>query len=98
MNIAVAGTGYVGLSLATLLSQHNHVMAVDIIPEKVDMVNHRKSPIQDEYIEKYLAEKDLDLTATTDGEAAYRDAEIVIIATPTNYDSQSRTRTSFSRC
>lgn len=88
MNIAVAGTGYVGLSLATLLSQHNHVMAVDIIPEKVDMVNHRKSPIQDEYIEKYLAEKDLDLTATTDGEAAYKDAEIVIIATPTNYDTQ----------
>lgn len=88
MNIAVAGTGYVGLSLATLLSQHNHVMAVDIIPEKVDMVNHRKSPIQDEYIEKYLAEKDLDLKATMDAEAAYRDAEIVIIATPTNYDSQ----------
>lgn len=88
MNIAVAGTGYVGLSLATLLSQHNHVMAVDIIPEKVDMVNHRKSPIQDEYIEKYLAEKDLDLTATMDAEAAYRDAEIVIIATPTNYDSR----------
>lgn len=88
MNIAVAGTGYVGLSLATLLSQHNHVMAVDIIQEKVDMVNHRKSPIQDEYIEKYLAEKDLDLTATMDAEAAYRDAEIVIIATPTNYDSQ----------
>ena len=88
MNIAVAGTGYVGLSLATLLSQHNHVIAVDIIPEKVDMVNHRKSPIQDEYIEKYLAEKDLDLTATMDAEAAYRDAEIVIIATPTNYDSQ----------
>lgn len=88
MNIAVAGTGYVGLSLATLLSQNNHVMAVDIIPEKVDMVNHRKSPIQDEYIEKYLAEKDLDLTATMDAEAAYRDAEIVIIATPTNYDSQ----------
>ena len=88
MNIAVAGTGYVGLSLATLLSQHNHVMAVDIIPEKVDMVNHRKSPIQDEYIEKYLAEKNLDLTATTDGEAAYKDAEIVIIATPTNYDTQ----------
>lgn len=88
MNIAVAGTGYVGLSLATLLSQHNHVMVVDIIPEKVDMVNHRKSPIQDEYIEKYLAEKDLDLTATMDAEAAYRDAEIVIIATPTNYDSQ----------
>ena len=88
MNIAVAGTGYVGLSLATLLSQHNHVMAVDIIQEKVDMVNHRKSPIQDEYIEKYLAEKDLDVTATMDAEAAYKDAEIVIIATPTNYDSQ----------
>lgn len=88
MNIAVAGTGYVGLSLATLLSQHNHVMAVDIIPEKVDLVNHRKSPIQDEYIEKYLAEKDLDLTATMDAEAVYKDAEIVIIATPTNYDSQ----------
>ena len=88
MNIAVAGTGYVGFSLATLLSQHNHVMTVDIIPEKVDMVNHRKSPIQDEYIEKYLAEKNLDLTATMDAEAAYKDAEIVIIATPTNYDSQ----------
>lgn len=88
MNIAVAGTGYVGLSLATLLSQHNHVTAVDIIPEKVDMVNHRKSPIQDDYIEKYLAEKDLDLTATLDAEAAYRDADFVVIATPTNYDSQ----------
>ena len=88
MKIAVAGTGYVGLSLATLLSQHNHVTAVDIIPEKVDMVNHRKSPIQDDYIEKYLAEKDLDLTATLDAEAAYRDADFVIIATPTNYDSQ----------
>ncbi len=88
MNIAVAGTGYVGLSLATLLSQHNHVMAVDIIPEKVDMVNHRKSPIQDDYIEKYLAEKDLDLTATMDAEAAYKDADFVIIATPTNYDSR----------
>ncbi len=88
MNIAVAGTGYVGLSLDTLLSQHNHVTAVDIIPEKVDMVNHRKSPIQDDYIEKYLAEKDLDLTATLDAEAAYRDADFVIIATPTNYDSQ----------
>lgn len=88
MNIAVAGTGYVGLSLATLLSQHNHVMAVDIIPEKVDMVNHRKSPIQDEYIEKYLAEKDLDLTATVDAGAAYKDADFVIIATPTNYDSE----------
>lgn len=88
MNIAVAGTGYVGLSLATLLSQHNHVTAVDIIPEKVDIVNNRKSPIQDDYIEKYLAEKDLDLTATLDAEAAYRDADFVIIATPTNYDSQ----------
>ena len=88
MNIAVAGTGYVGLSLATLLSQHNHVMAVDIIPEKVDMVNHRKSPIQDDYIEKYLAEKALDLTATMDAEAAYKDADFVIIATPTNYDSR----------
>ena len=88
MNIAVAGTGYVGLSLATLLSQHNHVMAVDIIPEKVDMVNHRKSPIQDDYIEKYLAEKALNLTATMDAEAAYKDADFVIIATPTNYDSR----------
>lgn len=88
MNIAVAGTGYVGLSLATLLSQHNHVMAVDIIPEKVDMVNHRKSPIQDDYIEKYLAEKALDLAATMDAEAAYKDADFVIIATPTNYDSR----------
>lgn len=88
MNIAVAGTGYVGLSLATLLAQHNHVMAVDIIPEKVDMVNHRKSPIQDDYIERYLAEKDLDLTATMDAEAAYKDADFVIIATSTNYDSR----------
>lgn len=88
MNIAVAGTGYVGLSLATLLAQHNHVMAVDIIPEKVDMVNHRKSPIQDDYIEKYLAEKALDLTVTMDAEAAYKDADFVIIATPTNYDSR----------
>ena len=88
MNIAEAGTGYVGLSLATLLAQHNHVMAVDIIPEKVDMVNHRKSPIQDDYIEKYLAEKALDLTATMDAEAAYKDADFVIIATPTNYDSR----------
>jgi len=88
MNIAVAGTGYVGLSLATLLSQHNPVMAVDIIPEKVDLVNHRKSPIQDDYIEKYLAEKDLDLTATMDAEAAYKNADFVIMATPTNYDSQ----------
>ncbi|WP_299412326.1 nucleotide sugar dehydrogenase [uncultured Dialister sp.] len=88
MNIAVAGTGYVGLSLATLLSQHNHVMAVDIIQEKVDLVNRRKSPIQDNYIEKYLAEKNLDLTATMDAEVAYRNADFVIIATPTNYDSQ----------
>ena len=86
MKIAVAGTGYVGLSLATLLSQHHHVTAVDIIPEKVDKINRRQSPIQDEYIEKYFAEKTLDLTATLDGAAAYRDAEIVIIAAPTNYD------------
>jgi len=88
MNIAVAGTGYVGLSLAVLLAQHNHVTAVDVIPEKVDLINHRKSPIQDEYIEKYLAEKDLDLTATLDGASAYRDAEFVVIAAPTNYDPQ----------
>lgn len=87
-NIAVAGTGYVGLSIATLLSQHNHVTAVDIIKEKVDLINDRKSPIQDEYIEKYLREKDLDLTATLDGEAAYRDADFVVIAAPTNYDSK----------
>ena len=88
MNIAVAGTGYVGMSIATLLAQHHHVTAVDIIPEKVDLINHRKSPIQDDYIEKYLAEKDLDLTATLDGESAYRDAEFVVIAAPTNYDSK----------
>ncbi|MDE5785092.1 MAG: nucleotide sugar dehydrogenase, partial [Duncaniella sp.] len=86
-NIAVAGTGYVGLSVATLLAQHNHVTAVDVIPEKVDKINRRISPLQDEYIEKYLAEKNLDLTATLDGEAAYRDAEFVVIAAPTNYDS-----------
>lgn len=85
-NIAVAGTGYVGLSLATLLSQHNHVVAVDVVPEKVEMINSRKSPIHDEYIERYLAEKDLDLTATTDGASAYRDADFIIVATPTNYD------------
>ena len=85
-NIAVAGTGYVGLSIATLLSQHNHVTAVDVIPEKVDLINQRKSPIQDEYIEKYLAEKDLDLTATLDGASAYKDADFVVIAAPTNYD------------
>ena len=88
MKIAVAGTGYVGLSIATLLAQHNQVTAVDIIPEKVEMINNRKSPIQDDYIEKYLAEKELDLTATLDGEAAYKDAEFVVIAAPTNYDSQ----------
>lgn len=88
MNIAVAGTGYVGLSIATLLAQHNHVTAVDVIPEKVDLINHKKSPIQDEYIEKYLAEKELDLTATLDGAAAYRDAEFIVIAAPTNYDPQ----------
>lgn len=88
LNIAVAGTGYVGLSIATLLAQHNHVTAVDIIPEKVDMINNRKSPIQDDYIEKYLAEKDLDLTATLDGEAAYKNADFVVIAAPTNYDSK----------
>lgn len=88
LNIAVAGTGYVGLSIATLLAQHNHVTAVDIIPEKVDLINQRKSPIQDEYIEKYLAEKDLDLTATLDGISAYKNADYVVIAAPTNYDSQ----------
>ena len=86
MNIAVAGTGYVGLSIATLFSQHNHVVAVDIVPEEVNMINNRKSPIQDEYIERYLAEKDLDLTATLDGCGAYSAAEFVVIATPTNYD------------
>lgn len=88
MKIAVAGTGYVGLSIATLLSQHHDVMAVDIIPEKVDLINHKKSPIQDEYIEKYLAEKNLNLTATLDAEAAYKDADFVVIAAPTNYDSK----------
>lgn len=88
-NIAVAGTGYVGLSIATLLAQHNHVTAVDIIPEKVEKINRRISPIQDEYIEKYLAEKDLDLTATLDGASAYRDADFVVIAAPTNYDPQT---------
>ena len=88
MKIAVAGTGYVGLSIATLLAQHNEVMAVDIIEEKVNLINQHKSPIQDEYIEKYLREKDLNLVATTDAEAAYRDAEFVVIATPTNYDSK----------
>ena len=88
MKIAVAGTGYVGLSMATLLAQHNHVVAVDIIPEKVEKINNRISPIQDEYIEKYFAEKKLDLTATLDAESAYKDADFVIVAAPTNYDSQ----------
>lgn len=88
MKIAVAGTGYVGLSIATLLAQHHAVTAVDIIPEKVELINSRKSPIQDEYIEKYLAEKDLDLTATLDGASAYKDADYVVIAAPTNYDSK----------
>ena len=88
MTIAVAGTGYVGLSIATLLAQHHKVLAVDIIPQKVEMINRRQSPIQDEYIEKYFAEKQLDLTATLDAEMAYKEAEIVVIAAPTNYDSQ----------
>lgn len=88
MKIAIAGTGYVGLSIATLLSQHHEVMAVDIVPEKVDLINIAKSPIQDEYIEKYLAEKELNLTATLDAEAAYKDADFVVIAAPTNYDSK----------
>ena len=87
-NIAVAGTGYVGLSIATLLAQHNHVTAVDIIPEKVDLINNRKSPIQDDYIERYLAEKELDLTATLDGEEAYKNADFIVIAAPTTYDSK----------
>ncbi len=90
MKIAVAGTGYVGLSLAVLLAQHNSVTAVDIVPEKVAMINARKSPIQDEYIEKYLAEKELDLTATLDAEAAYTGADYVIIAAPTNYDTHTK--------
>ena len=88
LKIAVAGTGYVGLSIATLLSQHHKVTAVDIIPEKVELINNRKSPIQDEYIEKYLAEKELDLTATLDAKEAYSDADFVVIAAPTNYDSK----------
>lgn len=88
MKIAVAGTGYVGLSIATLLSQHHEVMAVDIVAEKVELINKRKSPIQDEYIEKYLAEKELNLTATLDAEVAYKDADFVVIAAPTNYDSK----------
>ena len=88
MKIAVAGTGYVGLSIATLLAQHNTVYAVDVIPEKVELINNRKSPIQDDYIEKYLAEKELELTATLDAKLAYSNADFVVIATPTNYDSQ----------
>ena len=88
MKIAVAGTGYVGLSLATLLAQHNEVVAVDIVPEKVEMINSKKSPIQDDYIEKYLAEKELNLVCTLDAEAAYKDADFVIVAAPTNYDSK----------
>lgn len=88
VKIAVAGTGYVGLSIATLLAQHNHVTAVDIVPEKVELINKRKSPIQDDYIEKYLSEKELDLTATLDAEAAYADADFIVIAAPTNYDSK----------
>ena len=90
LKIAVAGTGYVGLSIATLLSQHHQVTAVDIIPEKVELINNKKSPIQDEYIEKYLAEKELDLTATLDAGEAYKDADFVVIATPTNYDSRTQ--------
>ena len=88
MKIAVAGTGYVGMSIATLLAQHNRVVAVDVVPDKVEKINRRVSPIQDEYIERYLAEKDLNLTATLDGKAAYHDAEFVVIAAPTNYDPQ----------
>ena len=88
LRIAVAGTGYVGLSLAVLLAQHHQVTAVDIVPEKVDLINAKKSPIEDDYIEKYIAEKEIDLTATTDGVVAYKDADIVIIDAPTNYDSQ----------
>ena len=86
MKLAVAGTGYVGLSIATLLAQKHQVVAVDVVPEKVALLQKRQSPIQDEYIEKYLKEKDLDLTATLDGRAAYRDAEFIVIAAPTNYD------------
>lgn len=95
INIAVAGTGYVGLSIATLLSQHHQVTAVDVIPEKVDSINQRKSPIQDDYIEKYLAEKDLNLIATTDGAKAYSDADFVVIAAPTNYDPVKNYFTTF---
>ena len=92
MKIAIAGTGYVGLSIATLLAQHNQVMAVDIIPEKVELINQKKSPIQDDYIEEYLAHKELDLTATLDAETAYKDADFVVIAAPTNYRPQQGAR------
>ena len=88
-NIVIAGTGYVGLSIAVLLAQHHKVTAVDIIPEKVEMINNKKSPIQDEYIEDYLANKELDLIATLDGDTAYKEAEFVVIAAPTNYDSKT---------
>ena len=90
MKIAIAGTGYVGLSIATLLAQHNQVTAVDIVPEKVELINQKKSPIQDDYIEEYLAHKDLNLTATLDAEAAYKEAAFVVIAAPTNYDSSTQ--------
>lgn len=93
IRIAVAGTGYVGLSIATLLSQHHQVTAVDVVPEKVDLINNRQSPIQDDYIEKYLAEKDLHLKATTNGEEAYKNADFIVIATPTNYDPVKTTST-----
>ena len=96
--IAVAGTGYVGLSLSVLLAQHNQVMAVDIVQAKVDMINNHKSPIQDDYIEKYLAEKELNLTATMDAKAAYSDADFVVIAAPTNYDSKTQQPKSRSGC
>ena len=88
LRIAVAGTGYVGLSIATLLAQHHKVTAVDVVPEKVELINNKKSPIQDEYIEKYLSEKELNLTATLDGRSAYKEADFVVIAAPTNYDPQ----------
>ena len=88
LRIAVAGTGYVGLSIATLLAQHHNVTAVDVVPEKVELINNKKSPIQDEYIEKYLSEKELNLTATLDGRSAYKEADFVVIAAPTNYDPQ----------
>lgn len=97
LKIAVAGTGYVGLSIATLLSQHHKVTAVDIIPEKMELINNKKSPIQDEYIEKYLAEKELDLTATLDAKEAYSDADFVVIAAPTNVYSTNRIDVALSK-